>query len=366
MNALDLEIANTLLQQNIDWKYLITISKLHKVAPLVFVNLIQNFSTAIPEDILQQCRSSIGAVTIRNLHLFRELICLTDLFKSNDILAIPYKGPVLASKVYQDVSFRQFVDLDFIVDRGQYVKAQELLIDSGYQPPPQREVEWERSFFNEEKNVGVDLHQSLTPDYFPLNLNFSELFARQQPVKINDTEIDSFSSEDLLIVLCIQLAKDSQWTAEVLIKVCDIAELVKTSTDIDWNIIWQACKKSGTKRILLFSLSVANQILDVELPDFIYEKIQADTIVRQAAKLVSEDFFDRTEESFKNRTFKERIYLRKLLRERWQDKVVYYFKTAVTPNIYDREIVALPSYLDFLYYFLRPIRATIKYFNRSS
>ena len=324
MGAVCIERAESLLKQNIDWEYLISISKLHKVAPLVFVNLIQIFPAAVPPHILPQLRSLIMAVVKQNLYLVRELASLIDIFEKNGISVIPYKGVVLASKVYQDPSLRQFVDIDLLVDRQQYIEAQELLIDNGYEPPPQREVEWERSFCHEGKKVGVDLHQALTPDYFPVYIDFSGLFARQELTEIGGVAIKSFSSEDLLIVLCIQLAKDAQWTAEVLIKVCDIAELLETSTDMDWDRVWQLCKELGTKRILLFALLVVNQIFDLKLPDTIWQKAQADPIARKAAKIVSENFFVRSEESIRNRIFTERVYLRKLARERWQDKVKHF------------------------------------------
>lgn len=360
VNEVWLDRIRSLLKQDIDWNYLITIAKLHKVAPLVFVNLINIFPEAIPTNVLPQLQEFVQAVIRKNLYLVRELIVLKSIFESNHIPAIPYKGPTLAAALYKDLCLRQFVDLDFLVPKQKYLEAQKLLIDSGYKPPPQNNVVWERSFVHAQKKIGVDLHQGLTPDYLPVYIDFKGLWQRLEPVSIGGVDVKSFAPEDLLIVLCIQLAKDSHWTAEVLSKVCDIAELLRTA-DLDWDLVWQRCIKLGTKRILLFALYVSHKMLDAELPESIWQKIRADVVAIKAAEIVCQEFFIRSPESFAERIFTERIYLRKLARERWQDKVSYFVRTALMPNENEFTLLTLPKQLFFLYYLLRPIRLLGKF-----
>ena len=355
------ERIRNLLKQDLDWNYLITIAKLHKVAPLVFVNLINTFPEAIPANVLPQLQNFVKAVIRKNLYLVRESIVLKNIFESNDIPAIPYKGPTLAAALYGDLCLRQFVDLDFLVPKQKYLEAQKLLINTGYQPPPQNNVVWERSFVHTQKRIGVDLHQGLTPDYLPVYIDFQGLWQRLEPVSIGGVDVKSFAPEDLLIVLCIQLAKDSQWTAEVLSKVCDIAELLRTYPNLDWDLVWQRCIQLGTKRILLFALYVSHKMLDAELPRSIWQKIRADVVAIEAAEIVCEEFFLRSPESFAERIFQERIYLRKLARERWQDKVNYFVRTVLMPNENEFALFTLPKQLFFLYYLLRPIRLSGKF-----
>lgn len=351
----------TLLQQKINWEYLLITAKLHKVLPLIYVNLKNLFSDYIPKNILPQLQIFVLTKTQRNLYLVKELSNLIDVFESNGISAIPYKGLVLAAAVYGDLALRQFVDLDFLVPTEEYLKAQEILTAEGYKPPPQKNVNWERSFVHTKKQIGVDLHQGLTPDYLPVYIDFPGLWQRLEPVSVGGIEFKSFSPEDLLIVLSIQLAKDAQWTAEVLIKVCDIAELIRVYQNINWDLVWQRCTKLGTKRILLFSLFVVSEMLAVKLPDSIWQKMQADNIAKKAANQVCEEFFMRSEQSFKEKTYQERIFLRKLARERWQDKIKYFLKVAFTPNEQDFTFVLLPRQAFLLYYFVRPIRLLVKF-----
>lgn len=364
LSSVELQQIKILLQHDVDWDYFITTARLHKVIPLMYYNLAQinrAESQAIPQDIVYRLQKYTQAITRSNLLFVRELFTLSKLFATNNISAIPYKGLILAASIYGDLSLRQFVDLDFLVSRTEYIEAQTLLIEQGYYAPPQNNVDWERSFAHPQRQIGVDLHQGLTPAYFPFHIDFPRLWQRLQPISIGGMVVNSFSPEDLLIILCVQLAKDSQWTAEVLLKVCDIAELLRTYPQLDWNFVRQQCAKLGTKRILLFSLGVTEVLLGTKLPPEMGNKIQTDIIVQTAVKQVCTEFFQRSEQSFRDRIYVERPYLMKLMRERWQDKLSYFISTTVNPNEEDLAFVSLPQQLSFLYYLLRPVRLILKY-----
>ena len=352
----DAEFKNikNILQQSIDWQYLITTAKNHKVAPLIYLNFTKFFSQDIPPEVLKQLQKFVLAKTKKNLYFVKELVTVTNIFESHNISVIPYKGLILAAAVYGDISLRQFVDLDFLVPTHQYLKAQNLLIAEGYISPPQTNVDWEHSFVHPQKQIGIDLHQGLTPAYLPFHINFLELWQRLETVSIGGIQVKSFSSEDLLILLCVQLAKDAQWTAEVLIKVCDIAELIRARPDINWDIVWQRCHNLGTKRILLFSLLIVNKLLNTKLPDLMTKKMREDKVAKEAARQVCQNFFSRSEKSFEEKTYQERIFLRKLAEELWKNKFRYFFKIIFTRKEQYFSPVYLPKSLFFIYYLLKP------------
>ncbi|MEL6578228.1 MAG: nucleotidyltransferase family protein [Cyanobacteria bacterium J06621_12] len=360
----ELQRLKILIQQDLDWGYFLTTARLQKVIPLMYFHLAQIARAepkAVPPDVLSRLRDYAQAIARSNLLFVRELITLTKLFASHDIAAIPYKGLVLAADLYGDLALRQFVDLDFLVSRTEYTQAQDLLSTQGYYAPPQNQVDWECSFAHPQRKIGVDLHQGITPAYFPFYIDFPGLWQRLKPVSISGITVNSFSPEDLLIILCVQLAKDSQWTAEVLLKVCDLAELLRAYPDLNWSLINKQSAKLGTKRILLFGLGVAAQLLQAQIPEQIQRQIQKDAIVTTSVNQVCSEFFQRSEQSFRDRTYVERPYLIKLARERWQDKVSYLITTIISPNQEDLAFVSLPPQLSFLYYFLRPVRLLLKY-----
>ncbi|MEL6496540.1 MAG: nucleotidyltransferase family protein [Cyanobacteria bacterium J06623_7] len=364
LNSAELEQIELLLQQQLDWDYLITTAKLHKVIPLMYFNLARRHEVAarVPTSVLTRLRTEAMGIARHNLLFVRELSTLTQLFADAGLQVIPYKGLLLAASIYGDLSLRQFVDLDFLVAKEEYLAAQTLLLTRGYYRPAQNHVDWECSFAHRQRRIGVDLHQGLTPAYFPFHVDFPSLWQRLQPVSVGGVKVKSFAPEDLLIILCVQLAKDSQWTAEVLLKVCDIAELLRSYPDLDWSFVARQCKKLGTKRILWFALGVTQCLLQAQLPESVEQKIQGDKIVRRAVDRVCSEFFQRSEQSFRDRTYVERPYLIKLARERWQDKLHYFWQTAIRPNQEDWGFISLPKQLFFLYYLLRPVRLMLKYF----
>jgi len=59
-----------------------------------------------------------------------------DLFESNRIRTIPFKGLTLASLIYGDPTLRQTDDLDFLVHPEDLARAKETLLSAGYLPFP--------------------------------------------------------------------------------------------------------------------------------------------------------------------------------------------------------------------------------------
>jgi hypothetical protein len=56
-------------------------------------------------------------ITHYNLFLEKELLTLLDTFKANNIMAVPFKGPLLAVAIYGDMLLRECGDLDFLIKR---------------------------------------------------------------------------------------------------------------------------------------------------------------------------------------------------------------------------------------------------------
>lgn len=356
MDTTTAEQFRILLQEDIDWDYLFQMARRHKMRPLLYWHLNSICSEVVPQTILEQLQKYFNDKRERNEFLTKELLKLLNLFETHEISAIPYKGPILAASVYGNLTLRDFWDLDIIVHEQDYPRAEELLISQGYYPPPEQNIEWERCFVNDNSSVEVDLHRKLTPWDLPFPIDFEGWWERREPVSLINTTVLSFSPEDLLIILCVQVAKDSQWRAELLIKICDIAELIHAHPVLDWKRVWQQSVKLGSKRILLFSLYLASELLGTVLPEEILLKMQADHIAKLASVQVCEELFNSSEKSSG-----ERIFLRKLGRERWRDKIRYFLRIAITPNEKDWALLPLPNSLFFLYYLLRPLRLIGKY-----
>ena len=64
-----------------------------------------------------------------NMLLTSELIKIMKVLEENDIKAIAFKGSTLAQLAYGDVTLRQYVDLDLLVEKENIFKIEDLLKD---------------------------------------------------------------------------------------------------------------------------------------------------------------------------------------------------------------------------------------------
>ena len=351
----------TLLQQDIDWAYLIQTAARHGVIPLLYQSLSTTSPEAVPKTILSQLRNHFHTNAFHNLSLTKELLLLLNLLESNGIKAIPFKGSVLAASVYGNLALRQFGDLDILVSRQDYLRTKNLLISQGYYELPLN-LNWEAQMVHENSRVNVDLHWGITPIERPFKLNFERLWSRLEPVPLANTTVKSLLPEDLLLILCVQIARNCWEQNERLSQICDISELLRVHPAMNWEHVINQASKLGGKRMLFFGLLLASSLLGTALPEEIHFLVQADPIVKTLVMQVSSKLLG-AEHEVRNELEEKRFYLQ--VRERLQDKLPYflgrwlYFRIVPTPQ--DWEFLPLPDSLSSLYYLVKPIRLLVKW-----
>jgi hypothetical protein len=65
---------------------------------------------ALPEAARHELSHFYAANSAKNQFLAGELLHILELFEAERILAVPFKGPVLASVLYRDLALREFAD----------------------------------------------------------------------------------------------------------------------------------------------------------------------------------------------------------------------------------------------------------------
>ena len=88
-----------LVQQSIDWDFLLKTAARHKVLPLLYQNLKTLCPEAVPKPVLSELLNFFHTNAAHNLFLTQELLKILKLFQDNDIPVIPFKGPVLAAAI---------------------------------------------------------------------------------------------------------------------------------------------------------------------------------------------------------------------------------------------------------------------------
>ncbi len=351
INAATSERIITLLQQDIDWNYLLELASQYQVIPLLYGTINKHFQLFVPTDILSQLQNHFYGNAQRNMFLTQELLDILSLFENNQIPAIPFKGPVLAALAYDNLLLRQFTDLDILVHPQHIQKAKELLIAQGYHL--RSKLDWEYDFIHPQRQIDVDLHQAITPSFCSLPLQFEDLWSRLQSVSVASTTVQSFPSEDLLLILVGQCAKDLMEGRQRLAQICDIAELIRAHQEMDWEYVLKQATKLGNQTILFLSLLLATDLLGITLPEAVRQKMEANSAAKLLAKQVSNRLFHPERNLIDSFLFYFKV------RERLRDKLKFLLIFLI-PDSEDRMLMPLPEFLSFLYYLTRPLRLVAK------
>lgn len=363
---------NTLLQEQINWQNLIEIASYHKVLPLLFINLNKFNSQAVPSNIFSSLKNYYYFNTQRSLLLASKLINILNIFGQNEIPVIPFKGPILAAIAYGDISRRSFGDLDLLVHKEDFIKTKKILMDKGFEPyADSNEQEaaylkslnfqeqeaylrshWELHLINRKEQVTLDVHQGILSKKFSLPSNSDWIWEDTQMITFFDKQILTFSAENLIIILCSQGGKDC-WLW--LNRICDLAEVLRTYSDVNWEKVLQQAAKLKMTRMLLLGLSLAHYVLDAQLPELILQKIEANSLVKVLSSEVILQLTPTSPNYAMQSQFKSALFHLKLLENTW-DKIVYCYENLIVPTIADKSLIRLPKFLSFLYYLLRPFR----------
>lgn len=343
-----------LLQGDINWEYLIQIATQHGVMPLLYRSLNTTCSTeVVPKAILNQLQDYVNSNGQSNLFHTAKLLKLLKVFQAHKIPVIPFKGPVLAASAYGDLALRCFGDLDLLIHKQDFPIAKDLLISQGYQL--QNQYRWESNFVNKESRVCVDLHQGLAPIFLPFPLDFDNSWKRCEPISLADMTLSSFCAEDLLLILCLNIVRDYLDSRQQLSQICDIAELIRTHQKMNWNYVMEQASRLGSQRIVFLGLRLASELLQTKFPEEVHGKIQADSVAKLLAAMVSQSLFcARSRPNIFEGSF---FYL--MVREHLRNRAQPY-PSATIPNKKNSILLPLHRFLFFPYYFLLYLARKVK------
>jgi hypothetical protein len=298
--------------------------------------------------------------------LTEELCDVLTEFARQGVAALPYKGPVLGQTLYGDIALRQFNDLDILIKPDEVPQAALLLERRGYRNKYQLQPwqaqhliknDCEYNFFHAGQQVHLDLHWNFTPRYFTLRFDLDGIRQRARPVTLNGLAVNSLTPEDMLLVLAVNAAKD-YWTK--LLPLCDIAETVRQTPQLDWPQLWQRATATGAQRMLAISLALAQELWATPLPPWVQEKLSQDTAVARLTPHIKSVLFG---PGLPPHSLASYLLPAQTL-PNYAARLKFYLIFGWQPSFEDWGLMELPARLGFLYYLTRPIRLTVKYFWR--
>jgi hypothetical protein len=361
------EVASTIreiLAGPLDWGFLLWEAEENSITPLLDRHLSAVAPDAAPAAAQEQLKKTCRANTVRCLYLTAELINILRLFQSQNIPAIPYKGPVLAAQAYGDVALREFEDLDIIMRQSDVPKAHEIIVSLGYKPKfnwilspgaAASLVPGEYNYRDESRRAMVELHTEITLRHFPIKPDLDAFIRNLAPVRVSDRDILTFTAEDSLPMLCIHGSKDF-W--ERLSWMADVSELVQSHPALDWDRVLRFAQPLNATRMLNLGLALAAGVLGASLPPEISARVQADRVAVEVATGVRQRLLSRP---FRTLDAAGRFHFRRRMLEGRFDGWRYAMRLAVVPSEDDWEMMRLPRVLAPLYVVLRPLRLLQKY-----
>lgn len=349
-----------------NWDLIISLAIQHSLIPLFYSRSKALIWEAIPFDTREQLTAIHQAQAKQALLLTGELIRLIRLLRQENIFALPHKGPSLAMQLYGDIAMRQYVDIDLVVDPSDVPAASTLMLKNEWRKDHRLNEAQEKVylrnykdylFYSPQRNLLFELHWGFAARAYAFSLPLPDLQKRCREIRISNCRVPTLIPEDLLIVLCfhgsVHLWERIGWLT-------DIAELLTKYQNLNWAEVLDTAWRLKCRRILFFSLSLANQICRAPLPEFIACAIEREAKAVKLAKIIEAKILADPDwiPSLRERFF---FYLR--LRERWQEKFRYCWSTIFRVSEKDWLFFPfpLPSVLFFLYYPLRLARILKQY-----
>jgi hypothetical protein len=339
-------------KEGLDWTLVLELANRHAVAG--FLRRACDMPALVADE-METARSSLA--------MSAELLKLADLFKKETIDVVPLKGPVLGVALYQDRALKTSTDLDLLVRPSDALRAKTVLENAGYclASVPHwprgraylRNINNELSFSDPDHWLKLDLHWSLLPGYFPSPFDDADLWAKVRSIPWGSARLQTLSPERQLMFLCAHGTKHL-WAR--LGWLCDLAQLIQVEREMNWSEVFEQTRRSHTTRMVLLGLSLADNLLGVELPPTVTALVNADPQVRVLAATVLERL--RTDQPAS--LVATAVFCARAL-ERTSQRSRLLFGMFLQPTEAEYRIVQMPPALYWAYYLFRPLRLSAKY-----
>lgn len=345
-----------------DWDYFYEMSVTFAVLPLIYGHLRDQFKQYVPDLMLKKCHYFFMANAARNMVLTNELLKILDLLNTRSILAVPFKGPVLADVVYGSDSLRIFSDIDILVQTSEAVSALKVLQGAGYRLVDNLDekyadfyVEIEHAFNlqSPDGKINIDLQWKLLGIYTPEPLTLEKFKDRLIDVKFAGKDIAHLACEDLLFYLCVHGTKDGWKKFEWI---CCIAELLRKYPNLDWDRIIHTAEKESCVNKFMVGIYLAFTLCKAPLPESMEHKISKDGNLKSLSKPFMDIFFSNKSivPDFTNNPRFSPIHLR--VQDDIQNKLRFVLRQIFRPTAKEIRLWPVPVKLTFLYYIFRPVR----------
>lgn len=236
--------------------------KRHKLFPLS-----EQVLPLLPESLRHTWKGELKHWTAQSLLIYRELVRIQSLIRSNGGNILSVKGPLLSFQLYQSFHQRYYTDLDIIMSEHEVQKTVSLLEENDYSlRTPAKQLsgkEWDQYLrYNNDvilvnKNTGIpiEIHLGIYVEQLLDHKVQEEMLKHTLEIDIHGNTFTTLSPEYNFLYLCFHAAK------HMYFRLCwlrDIGVFIE-KTEMDHEKIVRLAKEFGLEKSLALSLLLVKE-----------------------------------------------------------------------------------------------------------
>lgn len=283
--------ASWLLQQNLDWDYILEASIAHGVSPLFFCTLNKVMQgTAkdlrIPTRVFKHLEKLYRGNLSRNRRLYRVIGDIFRNFERAGVEAIALKDVHLARQIYPDLGMRPLGDIDLLIRRKDYQRVAAVLGDLGFLSLPSADIPFTlkyasaQDFRRPSDNVWIDVQWNILDREWDVcgegefTFKSEDMWRGATQTTIDDYQLRVPRPEDMLFHLCLHLEGHSY---SELILFADIAELLRHSdAGFSWDYFIELTRRYKAESSVYYVFRLVQHLFQVPLPHFVLRELEPD------------------------------------------------------------------------------------------
>ncbi len=339
----------------IHWDAFLSLVLKHRLVSHVLKHS-NKLTSKIPQEIIKQLKEIRLTQSKKSLEYTSFLIKIANQFRNNSIKFISFKGPLLSFKLYNDVGFRNFNDLDILVNADDVERAKKIIEDLDFKciypkielSDKQREINYSISHHyllkNKPRSIDIELHWNISNPKSFFGVPTKKIISNSQIFDVFDHSMPYLSTIENLVYQAAHGAIH-QWYRLFWLK--DFSELLKKVNPEQIKTALELSKKLNLNRCFLQAITLSHLIYNIDLPDYGDIEINKNLMEIPLKSIGSTDL---NQQGIKGK-IKSLIYRLKLKPDlNYYFELIYRLRTHLT----DWELLKLPKSLFFLYYLLRP------------
>jgi|GEM_PF-2700801 len=274
-----MEQVNKLVSAGIDFDLFIKLAYENKTIPLVFTN----FRDILPKN-NQRVADKITLLFNKiQDEFFNELVFISDIFRKNDIPFIVLKGFPLAQQLYGNYYLRNINDIDILVRKSDFPKADSLLInaDYGYRGGKTAKDWLEKNhmhleYMHSSRKIDVEVHWTLGMEKWNLKIPEESYWKDLDKVMIKDHTFNTLNPEYTFLFSSLHLMMhETHGNDPEGLRYVYETHLMIEKYKIDWIKVFRLAKEYHNASYLYNILLTAKRFFNTSVPDDVMDNLKA-------------------------------------------------------------------------------------------